>query len=293
MALHLAVYCKSQLNILSRYRPDTVLECIAQERITLLPVGPTIFHGLMGYDGFSATDFSSLRVAYSGSAPLPEETLKRWEEATGCPILEGYGQSEAGPVVSVVHEGAAMVAGSVGKPLIDTVVEIVDVETGTNVLPVGEQGEIRLQGPQVMSGYRNRPEETAEALRDGWLYTGDIGELDEEGNLFIRDRKKDMVIVGGYNVYPREIDEVLYTHPDISEVAAVGVADEYRGEVVRACVTLRDGASTTSDELLEFCRQELAKYKVPAKIDILDEIPKTTVGKIDKSAVRELLKALA
>jgi long-chain acyl-CoA synthetase len=292
MALHLAVYCKGQLNILERYRPDTVLDCIADARITLLPVGPTIFHGLMAYEGFAEADFSSLRVAYSGSAPLPEETLRRWEQATGCPILEGYGQSEAGPVVSVVHEGVTMIAGSVGQPLIDTIVQIVDVETGTNILAAGEQGEIRVQGPQIMSGYRNRPDETAEALRDGWLYTGDIGELDQAGNLFIRDRKKDMVIVGGYNVYPREIDEVLFSHPDISEAAAVGVADEYRGEVVRACVSLRAGATTTMDDLLEFCRQELAKYKVPSRIDILDEVPKTTVGKIDKAAVRELLNSL-
>ncbi len=292
MALHMAVYCKGQLTILPRYRPDWVLNCIAAERITLLPVGPTIFHGLMSYEGFSSTDFSSLRVAYSGSAPLPEETLKRWEAATGCPILEGYGQTEAGPVLTVIHDGTEMIAGSVGKPLVDTVVEIVDVETRTKVLPIGEQGEIRAQGPQIMSGYRNRPEETAEALRGGWLYTGDIGELDQDGNLFIRDRKKDMVIVGGYNVYPREIDEVLFSHPDISEAAAVGVADEYRGEILHACVSLREGSTVTVEDLLVFCKQELAKYKVPARIDILDDIPKTTVGKIDKSAVRDILNKL-
>jgi len=292
MALHWAAYCKGHLNILSRYRPDIVLDCIARERITVLPVGPTIYHGLMSFEGFASTDFSSLRVAYSGSAPLPEETLKRWEAATGCPILEGYGQTEAGPVVSVVHEGTKMVAGSVGKPLVETEVEIVDVETGTKILPIGEQGEIRVKGPQVMSGYRNRPDETAESLRGAWLYTGDIGALDQDGNLFIQDRKKDMVIIGGYNVYPREIDEVLFSHPDISEAAAVGVADEYRGEVLIACVSLRDGSNLTAEDLLDFCRQELAKYKVPTRIDILDEVPKTTVGKIDKSAVRDLLATL-
>lgn len=292
MALHLAVYCKSQLNILAKYHPDAVLEKIAEERITLLPVGPTVFNGLMAYKGFGAADFSSLRVAYSGSAPLPEETLKRWEAATGCPILEGYGQSEAGPVVSVIPEGGAMIAGSVGQPLVDTLVEIVDVESGTKILPIGKRGEIRVQGPQIMSGYRNRIAETEEALRNGWLYTGDIGELDEAGNLYIRDRKKDMVIVGGYNVYPREIEEVLYSHPDILEAAAVGIADDYRGEVVRACVTLQDGRAITAENLLDFCRQELASYKVPVRIDILAEVPKTTIGKIDKSAVRELLTKL-
>jgi len=288
MALHLAVYCKGQLNIISRYRPDIVLATIAKERVTLLPVGPTIFHGLMSYDGFKKADLSSLRVAYSGSAPLPEETLQRWEETTGCPILEGYGQSEAGPVVSVVQEGTPMIVGSVGKPLIGTVIQIVDVETGLIIMDTGEQGEIRLKGPQVMSSYRNRPEETAEALRDGWLYTGDIGVLDQNGNLYIRDRKKDMVIVGGYNVYPREIDEVLYTHPDVSEAASVGLVDDYYGEIVGACVTLRNGAVVTSGVLLDFCRQELAGYKVPSRINILEEMPKTTVGKIDKLAIRKI-----
>ena len=289
MALHLAVYCKGQLNILKRYHPGIVLETISQEKITILPVGPTIFIGLMGYVNFNSVNFSSLRIAYSGSAPLSEETLRRWENLTGCPILEGYGQSEAGPVVSAVSQGSTLIAGSVGKPLIDTIVQIVDVKTGTKVLNVGSLGEIRVRGPQVMSGYRNRPIETAEALRDGWLYTGDIGELDDLGNLYIRDRKKDMVIVGGYNVYPREIDEVLFLHADVSEAASVGVLDEYRGEVMCACVKLRKGSIVTSENIITFCKEHLASYKVPIRIDILNEIPKTSVGKIDKATVKKLL----
>ena len=289
VALHLAVYCKGQLNILSRYRPELVLNMISQEQITILPVGPTIFIGLMGYEKFDSTDFSSLRIAYSGSAPLPEEILRRWERLTGCPILEGYGQSEAGPVVSAVSEGSALIAGSVGKPLINTLVEIVDVETGTKVLGTGSQGEIRVLGPQVMSGYRNRPTETAETLRDGWLYTGDIGELDASGNLYIRDRKKDMVIVSGYNVYPREIDEVLYLHMDVFDAASVGISDEYRGEVICACVKLRKGSKTTSEDLIAFCKEHLVSYKVPRRIHLLKEVPKTNVGKIDKAAVKKLL----
>ncbi len=289
MALHLAVYCKGQLNILSRYRPELVLNMISQEQITILPVGPTIFIGLMGYEKFDSTDFSSLRIAYSGSAPLPEEILRRWERLTGCPILEGYAQSEAGPVVSAVSEGSTLIAGSVGKPLINTLVEIVDVETGTKVLGTGSQGEIRVLGPQVMSGYRNRPTETAETLRDGWLYTGDIGELDASGNLYIRDRKKDMVIVSGYNVYPREIDEVLYLHIDVSDAASVGISDEYRGEVICACVKLRKGSKTTSEDLIAFCKEHLASYKVPRRISLLKAVPKTNIGKIDKAAVKKFL----
>ncbi|MFQ5692941.1 MAG: AMP-binding protein, partial [Nitrospinota bacterium] len=257
-----------------------------RERITRLPAGPTVFNGLMGYEGFEGTDFSSLRTGYSGSAPLPEETLKRWQAQTGCPIREGYGQSEAGPVLTYVPEGREIKPGSVGPPLPLTELQIVDVDTGTKVLGVGEQGEIRARGPQIMSGYRNRPEETAETLRDGWLYTGDIGEFDAAGDLYIRDRKKDMAIVGGYNVYPREIDEVLYAHPAIAEAAAVGVPDDYRGEVIKAYVALKPGAECTPEDLMAHCRERLAKYKVPVSIEIMAEIPKTTVGKIDKKALR-------
>jgi long-chain acyl-CoA synthetase len=162
----------------------------------------------------------------------------------------------------------------------------VDLETGESVLPAGKVGEIRARGPQIMAGYRNLPEETAKTLREGWLYTGDIGEFDADGYLFIRDRKKDMAIVGGYNVFPREIDEVLYTHPAVSEAAAIGVPDDYYGETIKAWVTLKPGKASTEDELLDFCAVNLAKYKVPKSIVIAETIPKTTVGKIDKKALR-------
>ena len=180
--------------------------------------------------------------------------------------------------------------GTVGKVLPQTEVQIVDTETGDKILQAGQQGEIRARGPQIMSGYRNRPEETAATLRDGWLYTGDIGELDSEGDLYIRDRKKDMAIVGGYNVYPREIDEVLYTHPGVAEAAAVGVPDDYRGEIIKACVVV-NCASVTAQDLLEYCSNNLARYKIPAQLDLVDDLPKTAVGKIDKKALRENLMA--
>jgi long-chain acyl-CoA synthetase len=286
MCLHLTAYCRGKLVILPRYKPDLVFEAIAAERITRLPAGPTVFIGLMGAEGFAAADLASLRTAYSGSAPLPEETLKRWQTATGCPILEGYGQSEAGPILTYIGEGTEPKPGSVGPPLPLTEVQIVDVETGMRVLGKGEAGEIRARGPQIMSGYRNRPEETAEALRQGWLYTGDIGEFDGDGDLFIRDRKKDMVITGGYNVYPREIDEVLYSHPAVLEAAAVGVPDDYRGEVIKVYVALKPGVTATSDDLRAHCEANLAKYKLPAEIELVAEIAKTTVGKIDKKALR-------
>jgi long-chain acyl-CoA synthetase len=293
MCLHLSVYCRGKMVIMPRYRPDAVLDLIAAENITRLPAGPTVFIGLLGHEKFSATDFSSLRSAYSGSAPLPEETLRRWRERTGTTILEGFGQTEAGPVLTYVREGAQLKIGSVGPPLPLTTIEIVDTASGTNVLGRSEIGEIRARGPQIMSGYRNKPKETAEALRDGWLYTGDIGELDADGYLFIRDRKKDMVIVGGYNVYPREVDEVLYAHPAVKEAASTGVPDPYYGEKVCVFVVLNEGAAIDAGTLIEHCKKNLAPYKVPAVIHLVAALPRTTVGKIDKLALRERLSPLA
>jgi long-chain acyl-CoA synthetase len=291
MCLHLAAYCRGKLVILARYKPDVVLEAIERERITRLPAGPTVFIGLLAHERFGRTDFSSLRTAYSGSAPLPEATLQRWLASTGTPILEGFGQTEAGPVLTYVREGGPMKPGSVGPALPLTTLEIVDVASGTRVLGAGEIGEIRARGPQIMSGYRNRPKETAEALRAGWLYTGDIGELDAEGWLYIRDRKKDMAIVGGYNVYPREVDEVLFAHPAVNEAAAAGVPDPYYGESIRAYVVLKPGARASVDDLVAHCKANLARYKVPARIYLVSELPRTTVGKIDRMALRQRLAA--
>jgi long-chain acyl-CoA synthetase len=291
MGLFLAAYCRGSLVIRARYKPDDALRMVAAERITIFPGSPTVFIGLMAHPEFATTDWSSVHTCYSGSAPLSEETLRRWQDAVGAPVFEGYGQTEAGPVLTYIPAKGTAKPGSVGIPLADTDVEIVDVETGAKVLGPGERGEIRARGPQIMQGYRNLPQETAEALRGGWLYTGDIGEFDADGYLYIRDRKKDMAIVGGYNVYPREIDEVLFLHPDVADAAAVGAPDDYRGEVVRAYVVLQPGATATVDDLLVHCRTNLAKYKVPASIEILDALPKTTVNKTDKKALRDRARA--
>jgi long-chain acyl-CoA synthetase len=287
MGLHLAAYCGGTLVIVPRYHPQEVLKVLAREKITIFPGSPTIFTGLMAHEDFAGTDFSHVHTCYSGSAPLPVETLKRWEETAGCPIYEGYGQTEAGPVLTYNPVQGERKPGSVGVPLADTEVQIVDTETGTRILDAGERGEIRARGPQIMSGYRNLPQETAESLRGGWLYTGDIGEFDADGYLYIRDRKKDMAIVGGYNVYPREVDDVLFMHPAVQDAATVGAPDAYRGEVVRSFVVLRPGASVTVDALLAHCAKNLAKYKVPVSIALLDTLPKTTVNKTDKKTLRE------
>jgi long-chain acyl-CoA synthetase len=288
MGLFLAPYCCGTLVLLPRFVPDDVLAAVERERVTIFPGSPTVFTGLLAHPRFTATDWSTVHTCYSGASALSEATLGRWREAVGAPVYEGYGQTEAGPVLSFNPVRGAVKPGSVGIPAPRTEIEIVDVETGTRVLPAGERGEIRARGPQLMQGYRNLPAETAQTLRGGWLYTGDIGEFDAEGYLYIRDRKKDMLIVGGYNVYPRELEEVLAMHPAVLDAAVVGVKDDYRGELPVAFVALRPGASADTDALLEHCRANLARYKLPAQIRMVAALPKTSVAKTDKNALRKL-----
>jgi long-chain acyl-CoA synthetase len=293
MCLHLSVLARGALVIMAKYRPTELLNLIARHKITRLPAGPTVFNGLLGMDGLDRADLSSLKCCYSGSAPLSQATLERWQALTGVPIYEGYGQTEAGPVLTYNSPHFPIRVGSVGKPLPATDVQIVDVETGTQVLPAGELGEVRAKGPQIMRGYRNRPEVTAETLRDDWLYTGDIGRFDTEGYLYIEDRRKDMVITAGFNVYPREIDEVLCQHPDVLEAVCVGVPDPHRGEVLKAVVAVREDAVADEEKLKMHCAQGLVKYKWPTEICIWPSLPKTSVGKIDKKAIRDALRKAA
>jgi long-chain acyl-CoA synthetase len=275
MGLFLAANCRGTLVIVERYHPELVLQLIEQEKITIFPGSPTLFTGLMAHPDFHKTDWSSVHTCFSGSAALPEETLKRWEAVVGAPVYEGYGQTEAGPVLTFnSHFGKK--TGSVGKPVPLTEIRI-------------EEGEVLARGPQVMQGYRNRPQETAEALKDGWLHTGDMGELDADGYLYIKGRKKDMVIVGGYNVYPREVEEVLITHPAVAEAAVVGGPDAYKGEALHGYVALRAPVPVTS--LLDYCRQHLAPYKIPSTLEILDALPKTSVGKLDKLPLKARWKS--
>lgn len=287
MCLHNMAYAGGTLVIVPRYTPDAVFDLIAHERLTIIAGSPTLFTSLLTHERFAQADFSDLALSYSGSSALPEELLRRWEAATGAPVVEGYGQSETGPVLTFNPLHGVRKSGSVGLPLPDTEIEIVDLEFGTDRLEAGRQGEIRVRGPQLMSGYRNLPEQTAETMRDGWLYTGDVGEFDADGYLYIRDRKKEMAKVSGFNVFPREIEEVLYLHSAVREVAVVAVPDAYRGEIVKAFVTLLLGEAASPEQLVEHCRANLAKYKIPAQISIVEELPKTAVGKIDKNRLRE------
>jgi len=272
MGLFLAANCRGTLVIQERYKPELLLAAIEREAITLFPGSPTLYTSLMAHADFPRTNWNTVHTCYSGAAPLAEETLRRWEAAVGAPIYEGYGQTEAGPVLSFNPVRGARKAGSVGVPVPHTEIRLLE-------------GEIVARGPQIMQGYRNRPQETAEALKDGWLHTGDMGEFDADGYLFIRGRKKEMAIVGGYNVYPREVEEALCAHPAVAEAAVVGGPDPYWGEVLHAYVALR--APATSEALLAHCRERLARYKMPATLEILDALPRTSVNKPDKLALRQ------
>ncbi|MFT5351812.1 MAG: long-chain acyl-CoA synthetase [Gammaproteobacteria bacterium] len=282
VCLYNMVNCRGTMVIVPRYQPDVVLNTFAEEKITIFAGSPTLFTGLMNYNGFERTDFSSLRLSNSGSAPLPAELLEKWEATTGTPIMEGYGQTESGPVISFNPSDRMRKAGSVGIALPDTEIQIVSLDNGNDVLAANENGEIRIKGPQVMSGYRNLPNETAEALRDGWLYTSDIGYLDDDGYLFITARKKEMILVSGYNVFPREIEEVLFLHPAIREAAVVGKQDEYRGELPVAFVVHNGSEAIGDEDLKEYCKEHLALYKVPDEFRVVEVLPKTAVGKVDK-----------
>jgi long-chain acyl-CoA synthetase len=274
MCVHLTAYAAGTLVILPRYRPDWVVDAVQRHAVTRLAAGPTVFNGLIGYAGLSRAAMATLRCAWSGSAPLSHATLSRWEAMTGVPIHEGYGQSEAGPVLTYQGPARAAKPGSVGRPLPGTEIRIAD------------DGEILARGPQIMRGYRDNAPATREALIDGWLHTGDIGRIDGDGDLFVEDRKKDMAIVGGYNVYPREIDEILMAHPMVSAAAAVGIADAYRGEIIVAFAV----TTATSDQLIAHCAANLVRYKVPSVIHRVDSLPLTGVGKVDKVALRAMAR---
>lgn len=264
-----------------------VLGLIRKYKPTLFNGVPTMYIGILNHPDLVKTDMSSIKVLNSGAAAMPVEVMNQFEAKTGGRIVEGYGLSEASPVVTCNPFKGTRKPGSIGIPLPDTIVKIVDMETGTRELPPGEVGELVVKGPQVMKGYWNRPEETAQVLRDGWLYTGDVAKMDEDGFFYIVDRKKDMIITGGFNVYPREVEEVIYEHPKVKEVAVVGVPDEYAGERIKAVVVPKEGQTLTEDEIRQWCRNKLTGYKVPRIVEFRDELPLTMVGKVLRRVLKE------
>ena len=284
-----AVQTRNTLIIKNKFHPISILESLEKDQVTCLPAGPTALISLLAYEGFEGYDLSHLKLVISGSAALPLETLEAWERMTDSIICEGYGQTEAGPVLTFNPRDGDRKAGTVGIVLPETELRIVDADTAEPLDDTGAAGEICAKGPQIMKNYHNRPEENAEALRDGWLFTGDVGFFDADGYLTICDRKKDMVIVSGYNVYPREINEILLQHPRVVEAATIGVPDAYRGELIQSFVIINDRKPIKNNEIKEFCKNFLVFYKIPAEIHIVPSLPKTSVGKINLVELRKIL----
>jgi len=259
---------------------EHVLKSIDTHKPTFFPGVPTMYTAINNNPETRHFDLKSIRACLSGAAGLPVEVAKTFQEITGARLVEGYGLSEASPVVTANPVFGENRIGTIGVPVPDTDVKLFDVDSGTQEVPVGQSGELCVRGPQVMKGYWNKPDETAKALRDGWLHTGDIATMDEDGYFRIVDRLKEMIISGGYNIYPREIEEVLYQHPAVLEATAIGVPDAYRGESAKAFVVLKVGQQATADELIAFCKLNLAPYKVPKSVEFRDSLPKTMIGKI-------------
>jgi long-chain acyl-CoA synthetase len=270
-----------------KFEHKPVLEALQHHRPNYFPGVPTLYNALNNFESVKKYDLSSLDACISGAAPLPVEVKRRFEEITGARVLEGYGLTEASPVTHCNPLHGANKAGSIGMPFPDTDAMIVDPIEGNEIMPPGEIGELVIRGPQVMQGYWNREDETADALRDGWLHTGDIARMDEDGYFYIVDRKKDMIISGGLNVYPRDVEEVLYTHPAVKEAVALGLPDGRWGEAVCAYVVLKEGENATEAEIIQYCHSELAGFKVPKRVEFRDELPKTMVGKVLRRVLRE------
>jgi long-chain acyl-CoA synthetase len=285
--------CATQIQV-PRFNIDEMMGLLANyEKITFFPTVPTLITALINHPKAEELNLAKkIGLLNSGAAPMASELIDKVRDM-GIYFSEGYGLSESTSVgVSNPVLGMKKI-GSIGIPIPDNDLKLVDVDDGKTEVPDGQPGEIIMKGPVIMQGYWNNPAETAGQLKDGWLYTGDIAVRDEDGYLFIVDRKKDMIIAGGFNIYPREIDEVLFQHPKVSEAVALGVKDEYRGETVKALIVLKEGETCTSEEIISFCKEKLAPYKVPKLVEFRESIPKSAVGKILRKALREEEEAKA
>jgi long-chain acyl-CoA synthetase len=286
-----AVAVGAQMTQLPRFDPDQALEIIERDGATIFQGVPTMYNAMLHSDRRDDFDTSSLRICMSGGSAMPAELMREFEKAFDCKILEGYGLSETSPVASFNHADRERKPGSIGTPIEGVEMKIVDDDG--NEVDQGEVGEIVIKGHNIMKGYWNRPDATEEAIKDGWFHSGDMGKVDEDGYFFIVDRKKELIIRGGYNVYPREIEEVLYEHPCVQEAAVIGVEDEKMGEEVAAAVVLKEGEEASADELKGHCKEQLANYKYPRKIWFADELPKGPTGKILKREIEVPQEAAA
>lgn len=286
--LNLGMLIGAELILVPKFHTKEVLSFIDKYRPTLFPGIQAMYLAIANYKRVREYDLSSIKAAISGAGPLMHEVQERFEHLTGARIVEGYGLSEASPVTHANPIFGKRKIGSIGVPWPDTEAIIADVRTGKEVLSPDQPGELLIRGPQIMQGYWNKPAETAQALRDGWLHTGDIATMDEDGYFYIVDRIKDMIKTVGENVYPREIEEVLFTHPKIKEAVVVGVPhEEFLGEKIKAFVVLKDGQTATAEEIIAFCREQLSKFKVPKEIEFRSELPKSLVGKVLKRVLRD------
>jgi len=281
---------RSSLAIVANPRDlDDVIYTIKKIRPAAMPGVPTLFISLMEHPEVKAgkVDFSCLKFCLSGAIPLMVETKQRWEAMTGAPILEAYGLTESTVVFTVGPFNGQWKERAVGLPLPDVIIKFVDVADPDRELPYGEEGEVVGKAPQIMQGYWNNPRGTAEMIKDGWLYTGDIGYMDEDGYLFLTSRKKDLIKPSGHQVWPKEVEEILATHPAVAEACVAGIPDQKQVEAVKAWVTLRPGEKVTEDDLQTYCRERLTAYKVPKFIEFRDALPKTLVGKILRRVLQD------
>jgi len=289
VGMSLAMYIGAQLVIVPNPRQiETVMEVIHKERASIFPGVPTMYMGIINHPQVKNYDLKSVDACISGAAPLPMDVQLKFGEITGGRLVEGYGLTEAAPVTHCNPIYGDRRAGSIGLPLPDVEAKIVDYETFADK-PVGQEGELWVRGPQVMKGYWQRDDETAKTVTaDGWLRTGDIARMDADGYFYIVDRLKDIIIASGFNIVPREVEEVLFEHPKVQEAVVAGVPDARRGETVKAYIVLKPGETATVDEIVAFCKERLAAYKVPRQIEFLDALPKSAVGKILRRELRAM-----
>ncbi len=285
--MNLGIHLAATLILLPRLDISMLVDAIRSYHPTFFLGVPALYVAVNSYPGIDRVDLTSIKACFSGGAPLPVDVIQSFEARTGARIAEAYGMTEAASVTHVNPRRGVRKYGSVGVPIVGTDAKIVDVETGQRELPPGEAGELWVKGPQVMVGYWNHPEETAQVLTDGWLHTGDIATMDDDGYFTIVDRKKDLILTAGFNVYPREVEEVLYQHPKVLEAAVIGLPDKVRGEKVSAYVVLKPGETATAAEIRAFCRERLAHYKEPRAVTFRDDLPKSMAGKVLRRILQE------
>jgi len=280
--MNFAVAAGAQMILLPRYELSQTLATINKKKPTIFPAVPTIYAAINQSPDLPKYDLSTVRYCISGGAPLPLEVKETFERLTGCRLVEGYGLSETAPVATCNAMQDINKPGSIGQVVPGTEISIHDLEAPNDVVPTGERGEVWIKGPQVMKGYLNRPQETADSLREGWFRTGDVGYMDEDGHFFLVDRLKDLILCSGYNVYPRMVEEAIYLHPAVAEVTVIGIDDDYRGQSPKAFVKLKEGEKITEDEMKTFLADKLSKIEMPSQIEFRLELPKTIIGKLSK-----------